>query len=296
MSFKDSCLLKSGEVEVDETEITLRKETSVGREAQIVSQPNINNITMKFETKIQIDATIIDYVSDMIILFDGRLVVVESMGIVNILTSDGKPQKQLRPPNAGGAWSVTQIKLDTIAVTYPNLKTIMMLNIENETTTKVIKLDKRCYGLSFSNNAIVVGLGKNEIRIIDLEGNTQKSIEVQSESQLKYLVHWKDRVVYGDLGGKAVNCIDRSGKQIWQYQQDAIGPRGLCTDTYGNIIVADVYSDRLIVISKDGQESKVLISVEGGMPMCICLNESSGFIGTNLLGSICIAKFNISYE
>ncbi|CAG2236329.1 unnamed protein product [Mytilus edulis] len=175
-----------------------------------------------------------------------------------------------------------------------------MINIENETTTKVIKLDKRCFGLSFSNNALVVGLaflGRKEIRIIDLEGNTLKSIEVLSKSPISYLVQWKDRVIYGDLDGKAVNCIDRSGKQIWQYQQDEFRPRGLCTDTYGNIFVADGNSDRLIVISKDGQESKVLIEEGITFPIGICLNESSGFISNNLLlGSICIAKFNISYE
>ncbi|XP_076088178.1 uncharacterized protein LOC143058586 [Mytilus galloprovincialis] len=295
---KVQSLTSLGEVNVDETEITLRKEASFDREGQVELQyqPNINNMTMTIETKIPINVKSFITISDMICLLDGRIIVVEHRGNVSVLTSDGKLQKQL-PVDIDGARNVTLIKQDTIAVTYPVQKTIWMINIENETTTKV-KLDKRCFGLSFSNNALVVGLGKNEIRIIDLEGNTLKSIEVLSESPISYLVQWKDRVIYGDRDGKAVNCIDRSGKQIWQYQQDKFGPRGLCTDTYGNIFVADPASNRLIVISKDGQESKVLISEEEGMklPICICLNESSGFISNTLLGGICIVKFNISYE
>ncbi|CAG2237628.1 unnamed protein product [Mytilus edulis] len=279
---------------VVKTETDMTIETSVRREAQVESreQSNINNMTMNIETKIEIN--IKEKISDMICLMDGRVIVVEEWGKVNLLTSDGKLQKQL--PIPGEALSVTQINQNTIAITYPYEKAIKIFNMENETVTKVITLDKQCYGLSFSNNSLAVGLNDDEIRIIDLEGNTQKSIQVKCESYLENLVYCNDRVIYSDWVGKAVYCVDESGKQIWQYTQDLSQPYGLCTDTYGNIIVADCDSDRIIVISKDGQNSKVLISKEDGLknPKCICFkhNESSGFIcdydGTYL------AKFNLS--
>ncbi|CAG2221634.1 unnamed protein product [Mytilus edulis] len=283
-----------GEVMVVKKNIDLNRETSVRRKAQVQSreQSNINNMTMNIETKIEIN--IKKMISDMICLMDGRVIVVEHYGKVNLLTSDGKLQKQL--PIPGKAWSVTQINQNTIAITYPNEKAIKIFNMENETVTKVITLDKRCNGLSFSNNSLAVGLVDDEIRIIDLEGNTLKSIQVESKSDLEYLVYCNDRVIYSDYDGKAVYCVDESGKQIWRYTQDLSEPEGLCTDTYGNIIVVDYYSDRIIVISKDGQNSKVLISKEDGLenPRCICFkhNESSGFIcdedGTYL------AKFNLA--
>ncbi|VDI41217.1 Hypothetical predicted protein [Mytilus galloprovincialis] len=97
--------------------------------------------------------------------------------------------------------------------------------MENETVTKVITLDTYCYGLSSSDDSLVVGLIDDEIRIIDLEGNTLKSIQVKSESYLDYLVYCNDRVIYSDYDGKAVYCVDQSGKQIWQYKQDLSGPR-----------------------------------------------------------------------
>ncbi|CAG2229325.1 TRIM2_3 [Mytilus edulis] len=287
-----------GDVTVVKTETDLNRETSVRRKAQVESrvQSNINNMTMNIETKIEIN--IEKVISDMICLMDGRVIEVkEKTGEVNLFTSDGKLQKQL--PIPGGAFSVTQINQNTIAITYPGERAIKIFNMENETVTKVITLDKYCYGLSFSNNSLAVGLINddydNEIRIIDLEGKQLKSIPVECESFLYNLVYCNDRVIYSDYSGKAVYCVDGSGKQIWQYTQDLKGPWGLCTDTYGNIIVADYYSDRIIVISKDGQDSKVLISKEDGLvgPKCICFkhNESSGFIcdynGTYL------AKFNL---
>ncbi|CAG2225588.1 unnamed protein product [Mytilus edulis] len=173
----------------------------------------------------------------MICLMDGRVIVVEWGGKVKTLTSNGKLEKQL--PLSGQAYCVTQINQNTIAITYPNEKAIKIFNMENETVTKVITLDKQCFGLFFSNNSLVAGLSSDEIRIIDLEGNTLKSIQVKSKSQLYHLVYCNDRVIYSDCIGNAVYCVDESGKQIWQYKQDLSRPMGLCTDTYGNIIVAD---------------------------------------------------------
>ncbi|CAG2202569.1 unnamed protein product [Mytilus edulis] len=221
----------------------------------------------------------------------GEVIVIKTEVAINIDIS-----KQL--PIPGKAWSVTQINQNTIAITYPDEKAIKIFNMENETVTKVIKLDKQCYGLSFSNNSLAVGLSDDEIRIIDLEGNTLKSIQVKSKSDLYYLVYCNDRVIYSDCDGKAVYCYDGSGKQIWQYKQDLSGPWGLCTDTYGNIIVADYGSNRIIVISKDGKDSKVLISKEDGLkdPRCICFkhNESSGFI-CDYKGKL-LTRFNLTYR
>ncbi|XP_071178704.1 repetitive organellar protein-like [Mytilus edulis] len=280
-----------GELTVVKTDMDLNTETSVRREAQVESQEqsNINNMTINIENKIQIN---IREISDMICLMDGRLIIVEWVDNVNLLTPDGKLLKQL--PIRGEAFNVTQINQDTIAVTYPYEKAIKIFNMENETVTRIITLDKVCWGLSSSDDSLVVGLIDDEIRIIDLEGNKLKSIQVKSESPLWNLVHCNDRVIYSDYGGKAVYCVDQSGKQIWQYKQDLSGPYGLCTDTYGNIFVADQESQRIIIISKDGKESKVLLSDGLENPRCICLkqNESSGFI-CDYSGKE-LTKFNLS--
>ncbi|XP_076108415.1 uncharacterized protein LOC143076493 [Mytilus galloprovincialis] len=280
-----------GELTVVKTDMDLKKETSVRREAQVESQEqsNINNMTINIEKKIKIN---MERISDMICLMDGRLIIVEWYAKVNLLTPDGKLLKKLPIPDK--AFSVTQINQNTIAITYPYENAIKIFNMENETVTKVITLDKYCYGLSSSDDSLVVGLIDDVIRIIDLEGNTLKSIQVKYESYLNYLVYCNDRVIYSDCNGNAVYCVDQSGKQIWEYKQDLSGPSGLCTDTYGNIIVADMESHRIIVISKDGKESKVLLSDGLMYHRCICLkqNESSGFICDSFGGDL--AKFNLS--
>ncbi|XP_063435525.1 uncharacterized protein LOC134716455 [Mytilus trossulus] len=283
-----------GEVMVVETNVVTNIGTGLMRGSQGESreQSSINNMTMNIETEMAIDTA--SYISDMICLIDGRIIVVEHLGEVNILTSDGKPQLKL----SGKAWSVTQIDQNTIAITYPYERAIKIFNMENETVTNVITLDNECWGLSFSNNSLAVGLFDDEICIIDLDGNTLRSIQVESKSDLENLVFCNDRVIYSDLNGKAVCCYDGLGKQIWQYTQELSEPEGLCTDNYGNIIVTDCRSQKILVISKDGQESKVLMNFqenELNSPMCVCFinNESSGVI-CDTYGKY-LAKFNLSH-
>ncbi|XP_076100374.1 uncharacterized protein LOC143069563 [Mytilus galloprovincialis] len=292
------CKLESleslGEVIVDKIEIAEENRgTSVRRGAQVESgeQSNINDMTMNIETKIEINKK--NNIIDMICLMDGRFIISLYTGKVNLLTSDGNLKKQLSI--SGKARYVTLINQDTIAITYKE-RAIKMFNMEKETVTKVIKLDKVCWGLSFSNNSFAVGLDNNEIRIIDLEGTTLKSIPVQSESTLEFLVHYNDRVIYSDYEDKAVYCVDESGTHIWKYKQYLSFPAGLCTDSYGNIFVADYVSRRIIVISKDGKDSKVLINEMNGPqgPWCICFihDDSSGFI-CDLVGKY-LTKYNLS--
>ncbi|VDI59213.1 Hypothetical predicted protein [Mytilus galloprovincialis] len=287
-----------GEVRIVKTALDCNRETCGRREAQVQSQEqsNINNMTMNIEAKIDLSIKMMTWVTDMICLMNGRVIVVdENEDKVILLTSDGKLRKQL--PLPGEPFNVRQINRNTIAITYPQEKVIKIFNMEDEKVTKVIKLDKHCRGLSFSNNSFAVGLNDNEIRIIDLEGNKLKSIQVHSKTILENIVYSNDRVIYSDYNGQAVHCVDGSGKQIWKYDQDLKAPEGLCTDTYGNIILADHQAHRIILISKDGQDSKVLISDQKDKlktPNRICFehNESSGYI-CGSLGKY-LTKFNIS--
>ncbi|XP_071150670.1 putative leucine-rich repeat-containing protein DDB_G0290503 [Mytilus edulis] len=295
-----------GEVAVVKTETPLNRETNVRRNPQVESreQPKINNISMDIKTSTEMDLK--KNISDMICLMDGRVIVAELNGNVNLFTSGGKLQKQL--PISCGAYSVKQINHKAIAITYPLEKSIKIFNMENETVIKVITLDKQCYGLSFYNNSLAVGLSSNnslvegvndnEIRIIDPEDNTQKSIKVQSTSPLWHLVYCNNRVIYSDYKGNAVHCVDGSGKHIWQYKQDLSGPRGLSTDTCGNIIVADYNSNRIILISKDGTNSKVLNSPEDGVekPRCICFKHNESLVFLCDGHGKYLAKFGLSSE
>lgn len=173
-------IISFGDVTEIKIEKPLKRKTCVSMEAQIQlqEQSNIQNITMNIETRIQIDT--MKKISNMICLMDGRFIIVELDGNVNLLTSDGKLEKQLLAIPSE-AWSVTQINKSTTAITYPGEGAITIFNIKTETVTKIITFDIACWGLSCSSDSLVVGLCTDEIRIIDLEGNIVKLMQVGSK-------------------------------------------------------------------------------------------------------------------
>ena len=189
-------LLESlGEVTVVKTHIAMNRESDVKREAQVESRErsNITVMTMKIKTKIKIN--IGEWIRNMTCLMDGSVIAIKQFGTVHLFTGASKNnQKHIVIP--GEAYSVTQINQYIIALTYPGEKAIKIFNMEKTKVTKVIKLDRVCRGLSFANNSLAVGLDRDEIRIIDLEGNTLKSIQVKSQSYLFHLVYCNDRVTY----------------------------------------------------------------------------------------------------
>ncbi|VDI00232.1 Hypothetical predicted protein [Mytilus galloprovincialis] len=284
-----------GEVMVVKAEMSLKRQSSVRREAQmeLQEQSNIENMTINIETPI--DINIIGSIRNIICLMDGRVIICIGDGDVYLFTSEGKLEKEIHI--SGAVKSVSQIDLDNIAFAFNSY--IKLFNMKKETVTKFIKLNKACFDLSFFNNSLAVSLNYDEIRIIDMEGNTLKSIQIESKSCLRHIVYCKDRVIYSDQGSKTVSCVNESGKQIWQ--RDLSGPNGLCVDTYGNIFVADTSSQSggIIAISKDGKDSKTLIREEdiGFWPGLICFDKnkkSSGFICE--LSRKRFTRFNLSHD
>ncbi|XP_063446950.1 uncharacterized protein LOC134726474 [Mytilus trossulus] len=83
-----------GEVEVYKTEININRETSENTKAQVGTrkQSYKGKLKMHIESKTKVGVDIKKGISDMICLSDGRIIVVEQFGNVNLLTSDGRLQ------------------------------------------------------------------------------------------------------------------------------------------------------------------------------------------------------------
>ncbi|CAG2189112.1 unnamed protein product [Mytilus edulis] len=158
----------------------------------------------------------------------------------------------------------------------------------------------------FGEAWIVTQISKNTIAITYPYDGIIKIFNIEDEIMIKVIklhnyccgISFFNESLAVGLGSKAVYCINESGKQIWQYEHDLEGPRGLRNDTFGNVIVADYKSNKIIAISKDGQDSKVLVRQACGLdrPMFICLRNdlSSGFVCDG--DEKYFAKFNLSYN
>ncbi|CAC5417210.1 TRIM56 [Mytilus coruscus] len=269
-------------------------------QAQTREQTLIHKMSLKLESKSSIKG--IKTVSDMICLIDGRFVVVEENGRISLHSADGKFQKYISV--TGKAFSVERIDHDTIITSYPDEKAIKFIKISSETVTKVITLDKPCRGISYCNDTIVVALSHNddeykEIRKINLKGNTLSSMYIQSESNLYYLTHSNDRVFFSDYIDDAVRCIDMSGNPIWEFKCDEMnGPCGLCKDNYGNIFVVAFVSGNIVVMSVDGEQSKVMFTDNDiiSEPQCICFNNKDRVVSICHFKGEYLANYKVLFK
>ncbi|VDI33365.1 Hypothetical predicted protein [Mytilus galloprovincialis] len=116
-------------------------------------------------------------------------------------------------------------------------------------------------------------------RVIEVEYESQVNLLTDDGTRHKKLQITDNRIIYSDCGGNAVNCVDVTGKQIWQYKQDLSGPYGLCADTFGNNIAADCDSKTIKAISKDDHASKVLVRNDDilYLPKCVCFNHQESY-------------------
>jgi hypothetical protein len=90
-------------------------------------------------------------------------------------------------------------------------------------------------------------------------------------------------ICVSDWEMKSVIVVNQSGAKKFQYegrkmQNDEeleFDPRGLCTDSYNNIIIADYWSHRLHVLDKNGHFIRFLLEESTRGPTGICIDENN---------------------
>ncbi|CAC5407178.1 unnamed protein product [Mytilus coruscus] len=107
---------------------------------------------------------------------------------------------------------------------------------------------------------------------ICLGARTHKVLRVETISKVDCTRPFKDRHFRTDFQESSVHCYSSDGKKIWRFHKgDALGTRSICCDSHGNAFVACQDFNRVILISKDGTSSKVIL--ETNKPKAICYDS-----------------------
>ncbi|XP_063447864.1 uncharacterized protein LOC134727413 [Mytilus trossulus] len=282
---------------------TSRDNDNIFREVQVECRDNqfFRNISLELETKtdiLHINDTL-QVVTAMLCLTDNRVILIAGKERILLFKTDCNFEKNIKV--LGEPFGVAELEKDTIAVSFPNEMVVKIINLNNDSVEKVIELYKKCLGLSSLKNTIAVGLHlqrNDEIRVIDLEGNTLRSVNVASETLLFEFLLTNNGIICSDNHGLSVSFVEWKGKQVWEFKSDDLkDPQGICTDNYGNIFLADDISDKVVVISRDGKRSNVLLSEKDGIEevrsICFSKIESAVFI-SDVTGTY-LARYKVLY-
>lgn len=280
-----------------------RDNDNISREVQVECRdsPFFRNISLELETKkdiLHINDTL-QVVTAMICLNSNRVILIAGKERLLLFRNDCNFEKNIKV--LGEPFGVAELENDAIAVSFPNEMVVKIIDLNNDSVEKVIKLYKKCLGLSSLKNTIAVGLHlqrNDEIRVIDLEGNTLKSVNVASETLLFEFLFTNNGILCSDNHGLSVSFVDWKGKQVWEFKSDDLkDPQGICTDNYGNIFLADDISDKVVVISRDGKRSNVLLSEKDGIEevRSICFSKMESVVFISDVTGTYLTKYKVIY-
>ena len=203
----------------------------------------------------------------------------------------------------GRPWSFSAIDNNNVIVTIPDTKQLQYVQlVPHMKAGRVIKLDKKCFGVAVVDNEIYVSChnnpGEGEVRVLDLSGNLKRKLGVNKDGSYQFqgpnyltVSTTGKKIFVSDWSTSIISCMTPDGNIIYQYKDgDLRCPEALFVDAGDNIFVCDCPSQNVQVITADGRKYGTLISVSDGirLPYSIAFRESD-----NILVVCCWNKTNI---
>ena len=144
-------------------------------------------------------------------------------------------------------------------------KKIFVYDIETISKQAIISNNTYSFGVSVHDDIIATAVPNVGISFINLMGKTLKILP-NMISPLNYLHLKGDTLYISDFSNHILYCLSTHGEELWKFSSEKMkGPRGICTDTSGNVYVAACDSNTLMMISPDGTICKELLSLKDGI-------------------------------
>lgn len=146
--------------------------------------------------------------------------------------------------------------------------------------------------------------GMQCVDVLTLDGGLLQTFRDDYRHKGQLLFTWpyyvtcntQGEVVVSDCQSKnGIICLYRNGKVRYEanLNQDVIrDPRGICTDQFGNIFIADKTGNAVHCLSNEGDYQSVLINEADGLhsPIAVCLSPFGQLVVTQENGDIKVYK------
>lgn len=186
---------------------------------------------------------------------------------IAVLTSNGRHLDNiLLKPNY--AFDIVTLDEKTVAVTSdkPGSWCIMSIDIYRKKLTKIdTKVSCQCITFSdgkFLSNAFGIGI----VSIDATNGNCISTIKSNLPRQAS-LTSFEAKLYFCDPNKNLISCSDMEGTTIWTFKDDTLikNPSGIAVDGMGNVYITNQGLNNVIVVSPDGNQSKLLLSQLDGL-------------------------------
>ncbi|KAL4241147.1 hypothetical protein ACF0H5_001925 [Mactra antiquata] len=179
----------------------------------------------------------------------------------------------------GGPYGVCRVGEREVAVACRDRR-VHFVSIHNKLSLlRSIKMNHLCYGIAYSNDKLYITDCNKSLYMYDMSGNILKTVTSDNSGQpiFKCSEHItfndkKDRLFVGDAG-KGLVCFNAECDYIETVTDSDVRPDGVCTDGYGNVIVANCWLQTIVQCSRDGQKCDIIVNKTRGNPRSVSIHH-----------------------
>ncbi|XP_052065982.1 uncharacterized protein LOC127705678 isoform X1 [Mytilus californianus] len=265
-----------GEVHIEEKPADIVLSRKKAKEAQIivpiVQSRSIENIKMKINKKINLKGK---WIYGCCMLPDGRLVFTYNRERkVRVFNNQGSKEFEMKIPC--GAFDIVYISNDnTLVVTSgeSDKQCLTIIDLERKEIKKTISLSSDNYGIVLKDNQLIYSAFNKGIRMINLYDESLSDIVREEMPSEGYLATFKNNIYHTNRLNHTVTCYNLQGEIQWTFKNEDVlkNPLGIDVDSDGNVYVAGIHSNNVVVISNDGKMCRELLEASVGFHYPIAL-------------------------
>ncbi|CAC5388346.1 unnamed protein product [Mytilus coruscus] len=241
------------------------------------STSSFEHMTLKLKTKMNTNAF---NVSGCCILPNGNFVVSNyDPSYLRLIAADGKTENKII--------SIMQTIIDvacvdneTVAVISYTQKNIELVSLKSGKTIKNINTTAPALCLTYTEGTFIVCLENGQMKEVQLKDN--KTIDIGSTVVSRSITESNSTLYSVKKDANTIVCHKRNEDVLWTFTDEEVlkRPRGISVDEHGNVIVAGVESNNVIMISSDGTKHKILLSQTDlcGSPWAVSFNNKFKYL------------------
>lgn len=200
---------------------------------------------------------------------------------------------------SGHPWSVAVINQKQAAVTLPEQKQVHIIALDRTmNTTRTLKLDFMCYGISHCNNELFIS-DRNTLYVYTVAGKLLRKFPRASTGRTLFFniynmaVCDSCRFLFVADYYKGLIAVDkRSGRQLWHYSgDDLVRAACVCLDGRGGLFVCGEGSNNILHFSESGEKIGEIVNGTDGIynPESVCfISVTSTLVVTQYANNVAL--------
>ncbi|XP_071145702.1 uncharacterized protein [Mytilus edulis] len=159
------------------------------------------------------------------------------------------------------SFDITAVDDVTVAVTSGDDE-MYIVDLSDKKVSKTLQTKDTCYGVQYSNGAMIFTVKEKGIRKISMSDFKSKYIYKNNISWGSYITTFGGNVCFTNRELHTVTLVDSAQNIIWSFSDKNVlqQPYGVTSDIHGNIYVAGYLSNNVVKISHDGKSGVEVIN------------------------------------